>query len=321
MPIAQINPGRRSAVEKLSALIALSAAGLPLSSFAQTPTIRIGVQQSILTLVLLRNDGVLEKSGVKVEWTEFLAGLPIMEAIQNNTIDFGIVGIGPPIFAQANGMRFAYVGYERSSFRAVGLLVHKYSPLQSIADLKGKKIAFTKGSNAHGVVISQLKNARMHYSDIQPVYLFPKDALAAFKKGEVDAWAVWDPFLAYAEEQLGARQLNTGEATDNYSFLVAAPAFAQQNRPLINSIISSLNSEGQEMKVRIERVADEAARLMAFSRNAMITMIKRTEPVYARMDANAVSSQQKLADDFFQAQQIPKKVRIRDVVSADFYQP
>ncbi|MGC7407538.1 ABC transporter substrate-binding protein, partial [Pandoraea pneumonica] len=76
----------------------------------------------------------------------------------------------------------------------------KNSPLKSVADLKGKRVAFNKGSNVHYLLVKLLEKANVPYSDIQPVYLTPADARAAFERGAIDAWVIWDPFFAAAEQ-------------------------------------------------------------------------------------------------------------------------
>jgi hypothetical protein len=105
----------------------------------------------------------------------------------------GFVGEAPPIFAQAAGAQFVYIGYEPAAPEAEGLVVPKASPLKTVADLKGRKVALNRGSNVHYLLLKLLEKAGLAYSDIQPVFLPPADARAAFERGAVDAWLVWDP--------------------------------------------------------------------------------------------------------------------------------
>ena len=85
------------------------------------------------------------------------------------------------------------------------------SPLQTVADLKGKNVALNKGSNVHYLLVKALEKAGVSYSDIKTSFLPPADARAAFEKGAVDAWVIWDPFLAAAEAATGARTLADGD--------------------------------------------------------------------------------------------------------------
>ena len=127
-------------------------------------------------------------------------------------IDFGNTGETPPVFAQAAGAAIRYVAYEPPAPKGEAILVPKDSPLKSIADLKGKKIAVAKGSNAHYLLVKALEKAGVKYEDITPAYLAPADARAAFESGAVDAWSIWDPYLAAAQTTLGAKTLT--DATD-----------------------------------------------------------------------------------------------------------
>src|SRR5207245_3822792 len=122
----------------------------------------------------------------------------------------GYVGEAPPIFAQAAGANFVYIGNDPAAPEAEAIVVAKDSPLKSVADLKGKKVALNKGSNVHYLLVKALEKAGLKYTDIQPVFLAPADALAAFTRGTVDAWVIWDPYEAAAEASTGAHILTDG---------------------------------------------------------------------------------------------------------------
>ncbi len=236
---------RRSVLGVLAAAVL---AATPLRGAAAEPTgtkeLRLGYQK-YGTLVILKAKGTLEQRlaplGVKVKWTEFPFGPPLLEAINIGSIDLGTVGEAPPVFAQAAGADLVYVANEPAAPAAEGILVPKGSPLKTVADLKGKKIAFAKGSNVNYFVVKVLENAGLKYSDIQPVYLVPADARAAFERGSVDAWAVWDPYLAAGETQLGARILADGRgAVNNYQFYLASRSYAEKHPEIVNIAVEEL---------------------------------------------------------------------------------
>ena len=176
--------------------------------------VRIGFQK-YGTLVLLKSKGLLEEKlkplGYTVEWTEFPAGPQLLEALNVGAIDYGTTGEAPPIFAQAAGAPLVYVGYEPPAPSGEAILVPADSPLKTVADLKGKNVALNKGSNVHYLLVKALEKAGVSYSDIKTSFLPPADARAAFEKGAVDAWVIWDPFLAAAEAATGARTLADGQ--------------------------------------------------------------------------------------------------------------
>ncbi|CAO3358966.1 Alkanesulfonate ABC transporter substrate-binding protein SsuA [Azospirillum melinis] len=179
--------------------------------------VRIGYQK-YGTLIILKEQGLLEKRleslGYDVVWTEFPGGPQLLEALNVGALDFGTTGEAPPIFAQAAGAPLLYVGYEPASPKGEAILVPKSSTIRSVAQLKGRKVALNKGSNVHYLLVKALEKAGLSVADIEPVYLPPADARAAFERGAVDAWAIWDPFYAAASVATGARTLTDGTGTD-----------------------------------------------------------------------------------------------------------
>ena len=135
-------------------------------------------------------------------WTEFPSGPPLLEALNVGAIDFGNTGEAPPIFAQAAGADLIYVGNEPSASAAEAIVVPKNSSIKNLTALKGKKIALNKGSNVHYLLVKLLEKGGVKYSEIDPIYLTPADARAAFERGSVDAWVIWEPFLAAAQKLL-----------------------------------------------------------------------------------------------------------------------
>ena len=153
---------------------------------AQADALRIGYQK-YGTLVLLKAKGTLEKrlaeQGVEVQWTEFPGGPQLLEGLNVGSIDFGVTGETPPVFAQAAGADLLYVAYEPPAPTSEAILVPKDSPIKSVKDLKGKKVVLNKGSNVHYLLVRALEDAGLKYSDIQTIFLPPADARAAFERG------------------------------------------------------------------------------------------------------------------------------------------
>ena len=214
------------------------------TSYGQDKVVRIGYQK-YGKLVLLKSKGTLEPKlaadGYKVVWTEFPSGPPLLEALNVGAIDFGNTGEAPPIFAQAAGAPIQYVAYEPPAPKGEAILVPKDSPLNSVADLKGKKVALNKGSNVHYLLVKALEKAGVKYSEIEPVFLAPADARAAFERGAVDAWVIWDPFQAAAEAATGARTLADGTGiVANYQFYFASKKFLDANPKIVDAVLAEL---------------------------------------------------------------------------------
>jgi sulfonate transport system substrate-binding protein len=146
------------------------------------PQIRIGFQKGSFNQVLLKSLGYLERNhpGTKVSWVEFPAGPQLLEALSVGSVDFGGTGDAPPVFAQAANKDLFYVGAEPPKPDSSAILVKPDAPLKTLADLKGRRIAFQRGSSAHFLVVQALKKGQVDWSQIQPVYLAPSDARVAF---------------------------------------------------------------------------------------------------------------------------------------------
>ena len=185
------------------------AAGLAAANplHAQDKEVRIGFQK-YGTLVLIKSKGILEPKlaplGYTVKWAEFAAGPPMLEALNAGAIDIAQTGEAPPIFAQAASDTLVYIAHEPPAPRGEAILVPKDSSIASVADLRGKKVGLNKGSNVHFLLVRALEAAGVGYDEIEPVFLPPADARAAFASGAIDAWVIWDPYQASAEQTLGA---------------------------------------------------------------------------------------------------------------------
>ena len=195
------------------------------------------------------------------------------------------------------------------------MLVQKNSPIKTVADLKGKKIAFNKGSDVHWLVVALLKKAGLTYADIQPVYLAPADARAAFEKGAVDAWAIWDPFQAAAEKQIGARRLASGVgAVSHHQFFLSARPFAEKNGAILKILLEEISKEGQWIRANNKEAAAQLAPIQGLDVDVIEVSLKRYEHIFKPVDAKVLEEQQRIADAFFELKLIPKKLNVNDAV-------
>lgn len=307
----------------LSALIVLAIAliasflMLPVARAQAKPELRIGFQKAASIFVLQKAQGSLEKrlapQGVSVKWVEFPAGPQMLEGLNVGAIDVGYVGEAPPIFAQAAGAKFVYIGYDPASPEAEALVVPKGSPIRTVAELKGKKVALNKGSNVHYLLVKVLEKHGLKYSDIQPIFLAPADARAAFEKGAVDAWAIWDPFLAAAEKQIGARVLADGRgAVNNYLYYLAERGFAEKHPKIIQTLFDDLTASGSWVTANRKQAAAAIAPLQGLDVDIVETSLRRYPLGVKPVTPDVIAEQQKLADVFFALKLIPKAIAVRD---------
>lgn len=300
------------------------AGGLPALALAQgkaaAGTLRIGYQK-YGTLTLLKATGALDKrlaqQGIQLKWIEFPAGPQLLEGLNVGSVDFGTTGEAPPIFAQAAGADLVYVGHEPPAPAGEAVIVPKNSPLKTAADLKGKKIALNKGSNVHYLLLKVLEKAGIAYKDIEPIYLPPADARAAFERGSVDAWVIWDPFFAAVEKQLGARILVDGQGlVSNHQFYLAARPYAQKNADILRITLEELVKVDEWGAKNTADVTAQLASQVGLEPSIVELAAKRFSYGVKPLSEQVIREQQNIADAFADLKLIPKKINIRDAVVA-----
>ena len=304
---------RLVATAVLSMSIALAGVG---ASYGQDKVVRIGFQK-YGKLVLLKSKGTLEDklkaAGYKVVWTEFPSGPPLLEALNVGAIDFGNTGEAPPIFAQAAGAPIQYVAYEPPAPKGEAILVPKDSKLTSVADLRSKKVALNKGSNVHYLLVKALEKAGIKYSEVEPVFLAPADARAAFERGAVDAWVIWDPFQAAAEAATGARTLADGTGiVSNYQFYFSSKKFLESGSGIVDLVLAELSAVDDWARGDIHAVANQLAPAIGLPVGVVEIALKRQSYGIKPVTDSVIADQQRVADTFFALGLLPKQIKISD---------
>ncbi|MGI4766412.1 MAG: sulfonate ABC transporter substrate-binding protein [Janthinobacterium lividum] len=301
-----------------SALVATLLLGLPSLADAADKTIRIGYQKYGNLLLLKQHGGLdarLKPLGYTAEWSEFPSGPPILEAMRAGAIDFGQTGDAPPIFAQAGRTDLVYVAAEPAAPTGEAILVPKDSAIRSLADLKGKRVALNKGSNVHFLYVKALEKAGLAYSDVSAVFLAPADARAAFERGAVDAWVIWDPYLASAQAATGARTLATGEGlAGNIQFYLAEQTFAAANPKAVGAIIDAVREVDDWEGAHPDEAAAELAEAIKLPQAVVATALARQAHGVAPLSPAVTAGQQEVADAFLALHLIPKKLDVSAVV-------
>lgn len=282
------------------------------------PQLRIGYQKASANLVILKQQGALEKRfpATRVQWIEFPAGPQLLEALAAGSLEFGLTGDSPPVFAQAAGKDLLYVGAEPPKPDSSAILVLPASPLQRLQDLKGKRIALQKGSSAHYLTVRAVEKAGLRWSDIQPIYLAPADARAAFERGSVDAWAIWDPFYAAAELALQPRVLATGrDLSSNSSFYLASRPFATQHGRTLVTLFEELSRADRIVQQDRPAAIKLIAGFSGLDAGIVSRFLQRRPPSpTGPLSPAMVADQQRVADAFHQLGLIPRTVRVADIV-------
>jgi sulfonate transport system substrate-binding protein len=300
---------RRRALLALAALLPF----LPVHAENNT-TLRIGYQKSSTLFTIIKTRGTLEQQlalmGVKVSWHEFSSGLPLLEALNVGGVDLSAdVADTVPVFAQAAGARLTYFAQEAPSPSAQAILVRSDSPLKTVAELKGKRVAVTKAAGSHYLLIAALEKAGLRFKDIEPAYLTPADGRAAFERGAVDAWVTWDPFLAGVQRQSQARILADGRNLADYQrYYLAATSYAEARPEVLAIVFDELRKTGRWVR----QSPKEAAALLApvWGLDAATVELANSRRSYEvrAVVTEALAEQQRIADAFHAAGLLPQKV-------------
>jgi sulfonate transport system substrate-binding protein len=312
LSLGSIACGRSEAAEAKSEQ---KAAVAPATAKPQV-TVKLGYQKFGAPFLLKARSADLERRlgehSAKPEWKEFKHGPALLEAINAGEVDVGHVGETPPVFAQAAGVQFVYLATDPPAPKAEAILVKNDSPLKSVADLKGKKVALNRGSNVHYLLVKALEKQGLTLKDVEVVYLAPGDARPAFETGKVDAWVIWNPFLADAVNA-GARVLTDGQGlVDNYLFYVARRGFAEQHPDLVKLVLdefqtlSAWESKNPEETARLTNASSGIAyeALLASERSLSFGLLPITPEI--------LDKQQNIANVFRKLELIPKDIRLSD---------
>lgn len=303
-------------VLRFAALVLLALAGAVHA--ADPATLRIGYQKGSISLVLAKQHRLLEQrfANTHVQWIEFPAGPQMLEALNIGSLDIGSTGDIPPIFAQAAGADLLYIGAEPAKPKAEVILVPKSSPITSVAELKGKRVALQKGSSAHNLLLRSLASVGLSMRDVQPVYLAPADARAAFERGSIDAWAIWDPYYSAIDLEGKARLLADGEGLGLIGpFMLGARGYVEANGDFIKRLLAQISEaealtrtdEAGSVRVLAQFMGlpEEVVR-RSFSHRPASPLIPVSEDI--------VAAQQRTAQLFYENRLLPKRVDIAGAV-------
>jgi len=307
---------------RLAAALALvTIAGL---STVQARVLRIGYQRSSTLIALLRQDGSLEAAlkplDVTVSWHEFTSGLPIMEALNVGQIDVSAdVADTVPIFAQAAGARISYIAQEAPSPTAQAILVGGDSPIRSVADLKGRRVAVTKGAGSHYLLLAACATEALPFKSLTPAYLTPADGRTALASGSVDAWVAWDPFLSAARQQSGARVLRDGTGLSLYKrYYLASDEYAAKQGDVLAILFDRLAQTGAWVKAEPDEAASRLSGVWKIEAAVIAEANGRRSYRVEPVTREGLAEQQTIADAFRAEGLIPRAL---DTSALGLWQP
>ncbi|MBO3748487.1 ABC transporter substrate-binding protein [Streptosporangiaceae bacterium NEAU-GS5] len=307
----------------VAALLAVAACGTGTTASGGNDkvTLRIGDQKGTGLRALLEASGQLKDVPYAVTWAQFTSGPPILEAINAGSVDVGAVGNAPPVFAAAADSKITIIGVAEKGLGGQAIVVPPDSAIKSPADLKGKKVAVAKGSSANFQLLSVLNQAGLSFADISPQYLQPPDALAALSTGQVDAWAIWDPYTAQAQEQVKARILVDGKGNANgFEFQIAGTAALGDGAKAkaLGDYITRIRAAHAWANAHPAEWASVYAKLSGLPLPVVSTAVARSGYTDLKLGDDVVAREQQVADAFSTAGLIPRTVKITDIVDGRF---
>jgi aliphatic sulfonates family ABC transporter substrate-binding protein len=287
----------------------------PRSARASSSVLRIGYQ-TFGRLVLVKTLGNLDRNlaerGVAVEWVQFPGGMQLIEAMQGGRIDLGVVGECPPVFAQAAAAPIVYLASEAAPPEAEAIIVPEHSKLGSVGDLLGRTIALNRGANVHYLVIRALEEVGLRHDDVELKYLAPAEAKAAFERGLIDAWAIWDPWLTSIRRTLRARTLRDGTGlTLNTTYYIADRAFAETNPGLVDRVLATVERTTRLPHGELAAAAGLIAQESGMQPQALLPWMTGLSSL-SRMNQASVMAQQAIADHLYGLRLVPQAIRVAD---------
>jgi sulfonate transport system substrate-binding protein len=297
-----------------------SSASVSTSSLSKV-TLHVGDQAGTGAEAVLTAAGLINKLPFKIDWSDFTSGPPMLQAMSGGSIDIGGVGDAPPVFAAAGGDKIAIVGARTSSPLSAAVVVPQNSPITSVADLKGKKIAVAQGSSANYHILALLNKAGISVKDVTLDYLQPADALAAFASGHVDAWDVWSPYIEEAVTSDHGRILATGSGLGNvYSFEVASRAALAdpEEAAAIKDYLKVLNEAYLWTDTHQQAWATAWAKATGLSGGIMAQATKDDLTTPVPITSTVVGSEQSVSNAFTSAGLIPGHVDFADFSDSAF---
>ena len=297
----------------LAPLLARGAAASPAPA-----EINIGYQRTGV-LALLKRDRTLEARfkphNINVSWVEFASGPPLLQALNVGHLDFGETGDTPPIFAQAAAANLVYVAAEPTNGQNEAIIVLPDSPIRSLADLKGKKVGFVRGSSSNNVIVAALEKAGLSFHDITAVNVSPADGAAAFAQKAIDAWVIWDPFLAIIQKRFSARVIvRSGDVLQSNGFLLANRDFAQNYPDTVVALLDEFRKKSEWATKHLDEVAEIIVAETGADRAAIFASIHRARFSVSPLTDKIIAEQQATADRFFRLGLIPRPIKISDIV-------
>ena len=288
----------------------------PPAGETKTAPVRIGFQKFGI-LWLLRASGALDRAWREkrrtIDWLEFSSGPSLVEAIRAGAVDVGVVGEMPPVVGQAEYVPLVYLAAEPPAPEAEAIVVAPGSSIERVAELHGRRIAVTRGTNAHFLVVRALEEAGLPPGAVDLLFAAPEEGERLLKGGAVDAWAIWDPLLADIEHRGAARVLRDGlQLASNRTFYVGSRPFVEASAELVEQFLAEVTKLGAMARSNADAVLALLGDSLPFSREALARALARGRFGPRAFDGEVARAQQEVADRSLRAQVLGRAVSVSE---------
>lgn len=301
-------------------LFAVTCAAAPAADAGRSEkvTLRVGDQKGG-NQALLKAAGELDRLSYQIEWSEFPAAAPLLEALNASAIDVGYVGSAPFLFAFANGVPARAVGAVKQNSDGLAIVVPSNSPIRNARDLKGRRIGTGRGSIGHYLVLATLEKAGLRVDDVHLVFLAPLDARAALSSGAIDAWATWEPYTSTMELTVGARRIADGRTLPaDKSFVVARIDAIQQKRAAIEDFIHRVHRARQWALQHPDEYATTWAKVTGSPPEVARRWFGRAQIHGVAIDEAMLAEQQSIVDLYLRAGVIRARFPVKEAFNLSF---
>ena len=287
-------------------------------------TVTIGYQKADPVDIARQHGELIKKmkaKGYQVVFKEFSDGAALMTALKSGAIDYARVGDTPPVTAKAAGTDIALIAAGATKEYGSGILVGKNSQITNLKQLKGKTIAYQKGTAAQYLIIQALKKAGLSTNDVKLVNMDQSSASVAFAKGSVDAWVTWDPYTATAQVNQGAKLLTNGTGlAKNRDFLISTQNYAKTHTALSKLMTTYINDDMTWANNHHTQLIAMLSKTLKLSDAVIQKMVERRTYAMAlvKADSSIVDEENQIANTFYQEGVVTEKVDMKTtLVSAD----
>ncbi|WP_107840857.1 ABC transporter substrate-binding protein [Metasolibacillus meyeri] len=282
-------------------------------------TVNIALNGGLTLLAVAKEKGwfeeEFEKLNAKVEWHDFQSSVPLLEGLVSNRVDFSFIGDGTVVTGKAANMPFTVISTIGLQGNQNSVIVKKDSPIQSIADLKGKTIAIAKGSSAHIFLIKALEANNLTLADVKLVELQPDEGYSAFTTDKVDAWGIWDPYVTTEIQADRARILESVETMGIVApaVMIGRDQFIQEHPELTEAYLRVYQKTVDWVNANKEETATLLAELKQMDGDLVQTLVDYTQYINTPVTNEVEKSMQATADILLDTATIKDEVDISKV--------